>query len=134
MSTTDLIRDLLATLGSQLSTLPEEDIQKLSTGKYEITLKVSRVRASDDSKGVDEGSSAHLFRQIVDKLNAAKSRDEGISIIDESLKTKGDLSAFAKFMDVAVMKSDRVDVIKANLVDATVGARLRSSAIQGKEI
>lgn len=72
--------------------------------------------------------------KVISQLDSAKTREEGHRIIEVDLKNKSELETFAKYIDVAVMKSDRADKIKTNIVDATVGARLRSGAIQGKKI
>lgn len=39
---------------------------------------------------------------------------------------------FARYAEVAVMKSDKVDKIRDNIIESTIGAKLRSVAIQNK--
>ncbi|NOX67161.1 MAG: hypothetical protein GXO85_15525 [Chlorobi bacterium] len=133
MNNRKVINNLFSSVTKLIQKLTDEEIEKLEHGKFELVINFQKGKASKNDKSatvIDE----NYIKAINEKLDLAKSREEGLEIIESSLKNKNELELFARHIDVAVMKSDRVDKIKTNIVDATVGARLRSGAIQGKEI
>jgi len=125
---------LLLSVNKLVSRLTNEELEVLESGKFELSLNIPKGKSSKSGKSSVAVLNETLLNSINEQLDLAKSREEGIVIIETSLKNKNELEVFAKYIDVAVMKSDRVDKIRNNIVDATVGARLRSGAIQGKEI
>lgn len=128
------ISNLLVAVNKMVSKLTDEEIKILESGRFEISLRATKRSISREGKV----SICEFDKSIVDVINKeldlAKSREEGLKIIDSHIKNRKELEVFAKEIDVAVRRSDKVDVIKDNIVDATVGARIRSGAIQGKEI
>lgn len=129
-----IISNIFQAILDNINNLSDDDLNKIESGSFQIELKFTK----EKQKKVEEKSNSSVdqdtYDLVIAKLNAAKSREEGITILETYISLKGQLETFAKQIDVAVMKSDKVDKIKASIVDATVGARLRSSAIQGKEI
>ena len=75
-----------------------------------------------------------MLEKVNNLLNEASTREEGVLVLEENLKGRAELESFAKTIDVPIIKSDKVTNIKEKIVDATVGARLRSGAILGKKI
>lgn len=126
MNNKKIINNLLLSVNKLVNGLTDDELERLESGKIELLLKVSESKKS--SIVLDEKS----IKKINEQLDSAKSRGEGLEIIESTLKNKSELEMFARYIDVAVMKSDKVNEIKSNIVDATVGARLRSGAIQGK--
>ena len=129
-----IIKTWLSSIITIIDDMSEDDIQKVSSGNYRLSLTVikSDIKKAKKSALPHVGSSD--YPEIIEKLNLAKTRDEGVKVLEDYFKNKMELEKFAKHIDVAVMKSDKVLKIKESIVDATVGARLRSGAIQGKEI
>ena len=134
MNNKKAISNLLLSVNKLVNRLTNEELEILESGKFELSLNIPKGRYSKGDKPAITTLDESSLKSIGEQLDSAKSREEGLVIIEASLKNKNELEIFAKYIDVAVMKSDRVDKIKNNIVDATVGARLRSSAIQGKEI
>lgn len=56
----------------------------------------------------------------------------GAEYLNNKLRTKANFEKFARSIDVAVMKSDKLEKIRENIIESTIGARLRSEAIQNK--
>lgn len=130
-----VINNLLSSFSKLIDNLSSEDVAKLNSGDYELTLKIEKAKRQNKfSKKSASTLTDEVIEEVTESLNLAKTREEGLEVIDKHLKLKSDLESFAKTIDVAVMKSDRVEKIRNSIVDATVGARLRSGAIQGKEI
>ncbi len=134
MNNKKAISNLLLSVNKLVNRLTNEELEILESGKFELLLNIPKGKYSKGDKQTITTLDESSLKSISEQLDSAKSREEGLVIIESSLKNKNELEIFAKHIDVAIMKSDRVDKIKDNIVDATVGARLRSSAIQGKEI
>ena len=131
MDSKKIINNLFTSVNKAINKLSNEELEKIESGKFDILLNFPKDKSSNLSKVVlDEES----IKNILNKLDSVKSREDGLEILELNIKNKNGLEVFAKYIDVAISKSDRVEKIKANIVDATVGARLRSGAIQGKEI
>ncbi|EJG0422291.1 hypothetical protein C4D12_RS22250, partial [Vibrio parahaemolyticus] len=71
---------------------------------------------------------------LINELKNCESRESGINLLTENFKNKKELEYFAKKLDIMILKQDRIDVIKDKIIEATIGALLRSNAIQGKKI
>lgn len=110
--------------------LTNSDLDKIITGEYSFTLKLVKKKQSISN---DELKTPPLeFKELLYKILECSSREEGNDILINTLKTKTDYEKFARFIEVAVMKSDKVDKIKDNIIESTIGAKLRSDAIQNK--
>ncbi|MHA2743236.1 hypothetical protein [Vibrio harveyi] len=118
---------LFTDLSQKLSELSERDVAKLLEGNYEITLKITRKKATHS---VYEISQEELS-ELVEQYNTCASREEGHHFLRERITTKKMLEYFAKNLDVMVLKQDKIEVLREKIVESTIGAKLRSSAIQG---
>ena len=115
----------------ELSLLSEADISKLESGGYSLSLKVvknkktpiKRVEINEETKN-----------EILKQFKECKTREEGLQILSKNLKNKKDLTSFAKLLDVSVLKQDKIDTIKEKIIESTIGAVLRSNAIQDKVV
>lgn len=134
MNTRNTLKNCLLSIASLIDSLKEADLKKLESGDYKLSLKLVKTTAKKSNPKEKVPLEKSTLDLIIEKLLSAKTREEGSLIVDTNLKNKSDLELLAKHLDVAVIASDKVITIKERIVDATVGARLRSSAIQGKEI
>ena len=108
--------------------LSEKDIQKIINMDYELKISVvEKKRASDAKADISDKDIA----QILDYLNIIQNRES--ALVELSSLTKKNLEMIARKLDVAIQKSDKVEAIRLKIVEATVGARLRSSAIHGTQ-
>ncbi len=113
--------------------LSDKEINILESGDFEISLNIKKpMKPKKDLSSYADVDST-VIKKICAELEQANSREDGLSILERHLKNKKELDLFAKSIDLAVMRSDKIDTIKNNIVDVTVGARLRSEAIQGKK-
>lgn len=131
MSSKTLIKQLFEELNTQVSKLSEADLLKIEDGTHELTIKVTKKKSQ--LANIQELSTSKK-EEIFKHLQEYNSRDDGIVYITEVLKNKKELEQFAKFLDVLVSRQDKVDQIKDKIIEATIGAMLRSNAIQGKNI
>ncbi|TNI87762.1 hypothetical protein [Aeromonas allosaccharophila] len=142
MESVKVTKIILDAISDKLSKLSKYEFDSIANGSSKIEISIVRKEAKNkdlknkDIKNNEKNIStkADMFYRIVSRLGDATSRDAGIIILEEMIPLKNDLELFAKYIDVVVNKSDRVESIKNKIVDATVGAKLRSGAIQGKEV
>ena len=129
MSSVDTAKTILEELAKQVSQLSETDIQKIGKGTHELSVKLVK-------KKTEQPESTELLapqkEMLLSRLHSCTSREKGHAVISEALKNKKELEQFAKHLDVSVLKQDKVEQIKNKIIEATVGAILRSNAIQGK--
>lgn len=129
MNTKKTIIEFLEEILIELKTLSENDISKLESGGYSISLKITKNKGiASKGKTITE----ELKSEILRELQACKTREEGNIVLSKSLTTKKEIELFAKFLDVSVLKQDKVEQIKEKIIEATVGAIIRSNVIQGK--
>ena len=69
--------------------------------------------------------------QLKESLEKVTARDQARELIGGVLRTKRDMSYFARFLDIPIpSKASSAEMVN-RLVEATVGYRLRSAAIRG---
>ena len=66
-------------------------------------------------------------------LELSNSREEGAALLKEKCSTKEELTRLAKYLDLPVQKLDKIDQISERIIEATIGFRIRSAAIQGEK-
>jgi hypothetical protein len=130
MESKEVLKRLLEELSEQVASLPHEEFKKLQEGTHEISLKIQKKKSFGT---VANYLSDDQIKDLVKRLQDCRSRDDGVLLLVDSLKNKRELEQFARHLDVLVLKQDKVDVIREKIIEATVGAVLRSEAIQGKK-
>jgi hypothetical protein len=70
--------------------------------------------------------------ELETSLRSMSSREEGFKLLESFLGTKKALEHFAREIDTPLLKSDKIDLIKKKIIEATIGYRLRSNSIQNK--
>ncbi len=116
-----LIREFLKFLES----LSPDALSAVMQGDRKITFSLG-----DDSEPkkktatLDDKSLATLQQQLRD----SRSREDAHSLI--AGLTKASLTALAKQLDTPTQKADTVDRLREKIVEATIGFRMRSEAIQ----
>ncbi|WP_200242736.1 hypothetical protein [Thiohalocapsa halophila] len=124
-----LIQRIFADLSSELQSLTDEDLKKLSGGDYRLSLRITRTRSGQKtSDGLSQDEKESLLRELA----KAETREDGMQVIEDALNTRKELESVARFLDISVLKQDKVASIREKIVEATIGARLRSEAIKGK--
>jgi len=110
-----------------LERLSAEDMTKLSDPAFDLEIKLIRRRAKDDANNAPEVD----MSEIIGRLTAFTSRELAATYLASTIETKKTLEALARHLDIPIIKSDKVEVLRDRVIEATVGARLRSEAIKG---
>lgn len=127
MKNENIISKFLTELIKDIESLSESDIAKLNSGEYSLELKVLKKNKSQEVKSELDMKKAN---SVLEELKVCNSRDSGYEILKTHFKNKSELEWFAKYIDIFVMKQDKVDKLREKIIEGTVGAALRSSAIQ----
>ena len=111
----------------RIEELDEADFDRVIAGDWKI--EVGGGGPEPKRSGGDVCSSEEIER-LRDELGGVSSRERARELIDGTLRSKADLAAFAKALDVPAPKGASVERLRESLVEATVGFRLRSVAIR----
>lgn len=122
-----LAASALRRLAAAVERMSDDELARLNEPGTEIEIKVLRRRAKDELP-----SEARLdLVDIIAKLTAFPSRAEASRFLESGFETKKVLEQIARHLDVPVLKQDKTETLRDKIIEATVGARLRSEAIQG---
>ena len=124
-----IITKLLSDIIRELNSMSDSDISKIEDGDYSISAKIVKNKLQAASNEKKNGLQKD---ELLKKLEECKSRDEGHEILTNHIKNKKDLEVLARFLEISVLKQDNIDQIREKIIEATIGAILRSNAIQGK--
>lgn len=127
-------REFARQLGAFLKTLTERDISDIARGA--ASLQVVRGKRSPKAKKPKKEAgipSKTALRQVLEDLHAASDRETGFVRLDQEVATKAALEALARLADLPVQRRDTVDDLRQKIIEATIGYRLRSKAVQGKD-
>lgn len=115
-------------IADALELLSEEEVKKLSDPQYSLEIRLVRRRSKDDT------ASALLetdIEEVIKQLIAFPSRQDAHTHLERHFPTRRALELIARFLDIPIVKQDKVEALRDKIIEATVGARIRSQAIQG---
>lgn len=72
-------------------------------------------------------------RETATKLQTLRTREEGEALLQNMAMHRRALESLARYLQLPVQRDDTVERLRAKIVENTIGSRLRSEAIQGKE-
>lgn len=128
MNSKKISLNFLSDIIKQVEKLNETDIKKLESGEFNIDIKIIKKNKEKITKTI---LSDEIMNGLIVSLENCNNRELGLELLKKSLKNKKELEMFAKKIDVFILKEDKVEKIKNNIIESTIGAKLRSSAIQG---
>ena len=108
--------------------LSEDEIKRLSDPQYEVEIRVVRRRTKDDFAAPQEPIN---IEEIIKELTASATRQDAQDYLDSKYSSKKSLELIARRLDIPIIRQDKVEFLRDKIIEATVGARLRSQAIQG---
>ena len=117
---------VLKRVTSLVSKLSDDDLKDLLDGKISIGLLGKENNKKRDKEIVDEKS----IQEYVSQLRTSDEREKGTDLLNKKNITKSFLKRLAKQIDIPVSHRDNVEILKEKIIEATIGYRLRSKAIQ----
>lgn len=121
---------LLRQAAKAVEALTEEEKASLLAGEASFRIAIeskTRPRRTQQSTGEIDVVALRA------RLESSRSRDEAQRILEEMSLSKVALQKITKAFELNCMKDDSVSRLVERIVDATVGFRLRSQAIQGRD-
>lgn len=115
-------------LTEALDALSEDELKKLSDPQYAVEIKAIRRRAKDDASLFPSDTSAE---DAIAQITSLPSRQDAQALLDSKFSSKKALEMIARKLDIPIIRQDKVEDLRDKIVEATVGARIRSQAIQG---
>lgn len=115
-------------LTEALDELSEDELKKLSDPQYVVEVRAIRRRVKDDSVILRSDASAE---DAVVRISSLPSRQDAQAFLDSNFPSKKALEVIARRLDIPIIRQDKVEDLRDKIVEATVGARIRSQAIQG---
>ena len=115
-------------LTEALDALSEDELKKLSDPQYSVEIKVTRQRTKDNSSLLPLDTSAE---DAIAQITSLPTRQDAQALLDSKFPTKKALEKIARKLDIPIVRQDRIEDLRDKIVEATVGSRIRSQAIQG---
>jgi hypothetical protein len=135
--TRDVLVMILDEIAKGIKRLSEQEFDELVSGKAKFRFNIERSTRSDLSKkGLGKRKehrqmTAVQGRELVDRLRALEVREEGYKLIADVCARRDDLAQVARVLDLPTNKRDPIERLQDKIIEATIGYRLRSRAIQG---
>lgn len=121
----------LRRLADAVGRLSEDDISKLADESYSIEIRLIRKRNKED---VITSTQEVDLAYVVEKLTGFPSREDAQQFLYTNFSTRKSVESIARKLDIPISKQDKVDTLRDKVIEATVGARVRSQAIQGGKV
>ena len=71
--------------------------------------------------------------EIADKLRSLQTREAGRELLGSEFLTRASIEKFVRFLDLPVHRTDTIEILQERTIEAEIGSRLRSDAVQGKK-
>ncbi len=122
---------MLRRCADYLSTLPASDVDAFLGGELELRLSVVGKKRSVRKKSAAALDTGQLS-DIASRLRAFDNRADGERLLRDVAPSRSTLEMLARHLDVAVRREDRLEDLLRRIIEATIGFRLSSAAVQGK--
>lgn len=123
-----MLASLLRRLADSIEAGSEADLQAI-LGKRSVDQKAKRGDKKSPPRSTNLASGE--LKDIVDRLLTFDSRDAGGKFLDGLHLTKANFEQLARWMDLSVQREDTSDRLRDKVIEASIGYRLRSQAVQG---
>ena len=114
-------------ISEALEKLSDEEISRLSDNQFSIEIRIVRRRIKDEKNDLDHVDCENIINQLANITN----REEAQLLLNLRCPSKKSLEIIARKLDLPIIKQGKIDDLRDRIVEATVGSRIRSQAIQG---
>jgi hypothetical protein len=120
----------LQELAKQLKNLTEQQVQDVLNGNSKLSLVVIEKQKSTQGSQPPTSESTE-FEEITHYLKQLDSRESGLNYLQKNRLTKDYLQKLARFIDIPIQRTETKEKLLQRIIEATIGYRLNSQAIQG---
>jgi len=128
-SNKDVFVGILRDIARQVAAFDDAEFDDVVSGQAKIQVSVERKKTSTTNRPKKMTDDECV--KVIQTLRELDSRDAGTKLLDERATTRDELTRMARCLDVPVRKGDGQDVLRSRIIEATIGFRLNSAAIQG---
>ena len=122
---------LLHDLARQMQAMDDAEFEKILSGDLKIEVRVAG-GSQEQKRRKKRTPSPEDTARLCNALRRTNTREQARELIDNALHTRDQLLELARALDIPVPKTVNMEHLKTRLVEATVGFRIRSAAVQGK--
>ncbi|MCZ2107802.1 MAG: hypothetical protein LC106_10540 [Burkholderiales bacterium] len=115
-------------LSNALDSLSADELKRLSDPQYSVEIRAIRRRSKDETTSISTDTNVE---DVIKEITALGSRQDAQALLDSRYSTRKSLEPIARGLEIPIAKQDKVEVLRDKIIEATVGARIRSQAIQG---
>ncbi|MDH2918173.1 MAG: hypothetical protein PXX73_03115 [Sideroxydans sp.] len=120
--------DAFRNIANAIEKLSEDDISKLSDESFSIEIRLIRKKNKvENLLPIEQPELGGIIKTLAD----FSSRNEALQFLNANFPTRKSVDQIARKLDIAISKQDKVETLREKVIEATVGARIRSQAIQG---
>jgi hypothetical protein len=127
----DAVAAILRKLSDSIRSLSASEWDAVVAGKFRVDITIGAAREarveSEDSEVPDSDLS-----ELASLLREASTREAGHDLLAARSMSKESLVRFARYLDIPASKRDPNERIRDRIIEATIGFRLRSRAVQGE--
>ena len=113
-----------------LAQLSPKDIQHLQNPLYSVEIRVVKLKRAKEEKA-DLANNVDID-VLIQTLIQSSNRQEAYDVLEKQCPYKKDLEVIVRQLDVPFSKKDKIADLRDKIIETTVGAKIRSQAIQGK--
>ncbi|HHR6444603.1 hypothetical protein [Providencia rettgeri] len=125
MNNQKIVSKLFLELSKEIDSLSNKDFEKFQSGNFKVNIVFN-----EKKQIINHSNDSERFTIVLKKLQSCTTREDGLNILVNEVKTRKELESLAKKSDIHIMKSDKVDKIREKIIEGIIGAFLRSSSIQ----
>lgn len=111
-----------------IEALSEEEFTKLADSVYSVEIRITRKRNKEEPVPL---VSEEDLQSLIAKITGMPNREEAQQFLDINFSARKSIEPIARRLDIPIMKQDKIEILRDKIIEATVGARIRSEAIQG---
>lgn len=118
-------------LADAIERLSEDNFSKLSDESFNIEVRLTRKRSKGESPPPTHDAN---LANVIEQLTTFPNREEAQQFLNSNFSTRKAIESIARRLDIPISKQDKVETLRDKVIEATVGARVRSQAIQGNKV
>jgi hypothetical protein len=123
---------LLREFEKNVKGLKDEQFEEFVKGNFRIQITPLKDTITKPKKKIKKGVSENQLQEVINLLNNTDERKAGLKILNEKCSNKFYLESLMKSLDIPFLQRDNIEKLQEKIIEATIGYRLRSKAIQGK--
>ncbi len=122
------VRIIFRRIAEVLESLPEDELSRLADPSCALEIRAVRRKAKDAPTVPALGAE---IDEIIKEITSLATRTDAQELLAARYPARKTLEQIARHLDIPIAKQDKADSLRDKIVEATVGARIRSQTIQG---